>query len=188
MPTTPMLRVRTVVTGVAGSPYYLVGYFEDLTDNEQQCVDAWAAFTSAAAANQPTGSNWLTEGDVEVVDPITGDTIGVRGADQVLVLGSTNLPLLPPASQALIRWRTGVYVGGREIRGRTNMPLQFQDNATSGGTVKGSVQTFYKERADTLVNQITAEHVVWSKTNGRWERTVTASVWDQFSVLRSRRD
>lgn len=188
MPTTNMLRVRTVVTGVAGSPYYIVGYFEDLGDNEQQCVDAWSDFTAVDPGAQKQGSRWETEGEVEVVNPITGDTVGVRQATPVVINGITDLPVLPLSQQLLVRWRTGVYVAGREIRGRTNLPIQFVANSTSTGTPTSTIIDATNIRATTLQEQILAELVVWSKKNGRWERVTTSSTWNQFSVLRSRRD
>lgn len=188
MPTGTLRRVRTIVTGVAGSPYYLVGYFSAESGTAQDCVDAWSDFVIGPAVNGKLGSTWTTEGEVELVNPVTGDTIGLEDAVGIDVLGTTDYDLLPTSNQALVRWRTGNYVAGREVRGRTNLPLQSVGSIDDAGNLNSTVINGYRTRAATLIDDPATVHVIWSKKNGLWWATQTASVWEKLSVLRSRRD
>lgn len=188
MPTTPMLRVTTVVTGVAGSPYYIRGYFNEEGSDPDEVVDNWHTFVIPDALSGPTGSTWTTDGPLDRVDPVSGDVIGQVEALGAVTTGTNTGQLLPPSNQTLFRWRTGVYVNGREIRGRTNKPLPFLNNSNNRGSLAEGYRSGQEGLATTLLNQLLSPLVVWSKKNGRWEAVTSASVWQEFAVLTSRRD
>lgn len=188
MPTSPMRRVRTIVTGVAGSPYYLVGYFDAQEGTAADCVLAWSNFCLPTPADGLEGSVWETQGVTEIVDPVSGNVTGIDSTATIFKTGDTEYQTLPPSNQCLIRWRTGNYVAGREVRGRTNLPLQSKDSADTDGKVAGFVANAYTTRAQLLVDNADITHVVWSKKNGVWWATESGSCWTEFSILRTRRD
>lgn len=192
MPTTPMYRVETTITGVAGSPYYIVGYFDSEAGSPDAAIGAWHTFitgsTTGTAAGFPTDATIRTSNLVPVIDPVDGGTLSVAIGDVISQAGANTGPRTPPATQMLMRWRTGVYANRREIRGRTNLPCVMEEASTAMGVVEPSVVTGLNGRAADLLADADAVHVVWSKKNGVWADTTAGGLWDQFSVLRSRRD
>jgi hypothetical protein len=94
---------------------------------------------------------------------------------------------LPAATSLLIRWRTGQYASGKEIRGRTNIP-GICESLSTNGTPDPALITTWQTRATALLSSANARHVVWSKKNGGACVTSSASPWTQWAILRSRRD
>ena len=187
-----MAKVQTVLTGVAGSPYYMNGYFDLTVGTAQDMIDAWHTFVVGAigsdTSNYPTGALIRTDGTLQVVNPVDGAVEAlVTGAPQTSG-GIGTGPVLPPSNQALVRWRTGIYVDRREVRGRTNIPAQFEAASTVLGQVEPAYINGYTDRGQTLIDDENTNFVVWSKKNGQWQPAVTASCWEQFAILRSRRD
>lgn len=188
MGTTPMGRIRTIVTGVAGAPYFMTGYFSDTDLSVQAAIDAWHQFCTDAESARPVNAQYTTLGEVALVDPVSGDTVGVeQGVDRVYV-GSTVADILPRQTQLLVRWRTGQYIDGREVRGRTFMPLQFEAVNSAQGNPQADHRAGVQSRINTLINSSTLNLCVWSKKNGVWYDATSGSVWDQWATLRSRRD
>lgn len=188
MPTTPIRRVRTTVTGVAGSPYYINGYFDAGTGTTAQCITAWHRFVLDQASAQPNGAVIRTEAEVPVINPVTGEVIQVETSPALEDSGTNTNSLAPPSTQLLVRWRTGQFIGAREVRGRTNLPMMFSANVDSKGDPVAALRTSALLRANTLIADANTVNVVWSKTKGVWFPVLTTNVWTKFAVLRSRRD
>jgi hypothetical protein len=182
-----LYRIRTVMTGVAGSPYLNTLFFQEATGTAQQAVTAVATFWGAVDAQMHQDVIWDIEQDVEVIDDTTGQIQSVVTTTGGSGNGALTDDLLPPATQALIRWRTGVFVGGREIRGKTYIPALTEVSSVAG-QVASSAQTAFQNAANTLVGTANANLAVWSRKNGVSEDVTSGSVWNQFAVLRSRRD
>lgn len=183
-------RVRTIVSGVGGSPYYLTGYFNPTAGTPQQQVNAWHGFCipGTVAADVPVGSSWVTSGEVQRINAATGDVIDVETVNDVTINGTYVVNLLPRASQALCRWRTGIFYGGREVKGHTNIPLQTVNTLSpQGGLTSGAVGGILA-RAAALVADPVTEFCVWSRKQGVGEVVTGTGVWNQYSQLRSRRD
>jgi hypothetical protein len=182
-----MWKVTQVATGVAGSPYYLTGYFDGYGGTAQNAADAWRAMLSGGVSTYTAPLIFQPIIEVQQVDPTNGNLIATS---IVSVLGQTFTGAgdpLPPATSLLLRWRTGAYVGGREIRGRTNIPRQAETDSTLGVPTTTLLAT-WQARQTALLATANAKHVVWSPKNGVWAQTVGASPWSQWAVLRSRRD
>lgn len=182
-----MYKVTQVATGVAGSPYYLTAYFDQFGGTAQAAADAWRAFLAPTSTVYRTGLAFSAITEVGLVDPVTGDLTGLEPVTigSMSMIGGTDP--LPAATSLLIRWRTGAYIGGKEIRGRTNIPGQLE----SGNDVAlptSALTSAWQTRATALATAAGAQHVVWSKKNGVWAVTQTASPWSQWAILRSRRD
>lgn len=180
-----MLRVITRFTGVQGSPWFSTIHM-DGTDQ-----------TSATAANTAVGAFWesvdnyidnavlwATESEIESINPVTGETVGAFAVTPVSGSGDAAGDLLPIAAQALVRIRTGVFVGGREIRGRIFVP-GVNETYNANGVLEPTAQTGILAAANTLD---AAGLLVWSRTHGQAVIASTLSVASDFAVLRSRRD
>jgi hypothetical protein len=94
---------------------------------------------------------------------------------------------LPDATQIVIQWRTGVYHNGREIRGRTFIP-GLADFTNDEGNVALATRTAIQSDLDTWLAAQAGLFFIWSRKNGLTAVVSDSSVWNEFGVLRSRRD
>jgi len=185
--TAVMRRVTQVATGVAGSPYYLTAYFDSGNGTAQTNATNWRNLLSGGVSTYVAPLTFLPITEVARIDPTTGDLVGldpVTVAQQVFTGAGDPLPA---ATSLLLRWRTGEYVGGREIRGRTNIP-RMQELDNTGGVPSATLVSTWAARLATFLAASDSIHVVWSPKNGVWAPTTSNSVWAQWAVLRSRRD
>jgi hypothetical protein len=183
-----MMRYRTVFSGPQGSPWVSTMYSSGISQAEADAfVAAVGAFWGAVDALMNTGVTWATEAEVEIVDPITGDITGTLVTTPQTGAGATVTELLPRIAQAVVRWRTGIFVAGREVRGRTFIP-GLTELANTTGQLTPATQTTIQTAADTLNGVVGPTLNIWSRTHGVTHPVATASVWSQFSYLGSRRD
>lgn len=182
-----MYRVRTTFGGVAGSPWISTMYFDEAGGTPANAVTAVGTFWNAVDSLMETSVVWATLADVETVQADTGNVTAVETTIPQTGNGVAATTGLPIASQMLVRWRTGVYVAGREVRGRTFIP-GLATAVNSDGVPSGSAQTTVNNAASALVGALDAQLVVWSRTHGQARVVTVGSVWNQFAVLRSRRD
>lgn len=186
-----MLKTETVWSGVAGAPYYTALYF--LGESEEQAESAHAATVElwqAIVAYYRADMTATVQPEVSVVDPATGLTTATFLEASVPVVGSGSPPYQPLVIQGLLRLRTGTYVGGREIRGKIFLPGtgDSQDNnGVPAADYQGTITTLFNAfLADTLALGIPLQ--VWSRAGGVSASVQAGSVWNQWAILRSRRD
>jgi len=181
-------RVRTTFTG----PMVVGGgvqdfYFDSNVGTTQDAVDAAHTFWTAAhdcfrvdtIAHFPSevtilGANGVITGIDSVTAP--GNVSGVDDSDP-----------LPPQTQMLVRWRTGQFSNGREVRGRTFIPSAGEATSFLGAPTASRVAAL-AAAANTLVTDTSAQLVVWSRTHQVAFPVDSSSVWSKFATLRSRRD
>jgi len=186
-----MLRVRVSInsSAVAGGPWLYTSYW---TGNDSQggadtARNAVVAFFNSFRAHQHTS---VTNTLVTVVDQLaldgtlTGQYVVAASAQAGLVNTST---LLPPATQGLIHWRTGSFIGGRELRGKTFLPGMTEGENVQGvmdGTVNGLILGY----ANTLRAVANPALGVWSRKSAAISTVSAAQVPTKWAVLRSRKD
>lgn len=185
--TDTMIKVTQVATGVAGTPYYLSAYFNASVSTPQACADAWRNLLMPVASTYTAPYTFLAVTEVGLVNAINGDLVGTEPVTLPQLIGTGAGEPLPAATSLLIRWRSGEYVGGREIRGRTNVARLAEADSTNG-VPSSSLLTTWQGRLTTFLAAANAKHVVWSPKNGTWAATTAGNVWGQWAVLRSRRD
>nr|CRY97409.1 hypothetical protein [uncultured prokaryote] len=183
-------RVRTVMTGVAGAPYYSNMYFDILGGGTS--FDAEPLITGVQTFWQ-TINGALTEplvgtvdGVVQVYDEVTGNAIGAQSTTNETFVGSATAGGLPKATQGLIELRTGMYAGGREIRGKVFIP-SLGSVVNDGSLPKASYLTQWVGAAETL-RDAGLGWCVWSRKNGVSPLVLNINAYQNFAVLRSRRD
>jgi len=182
-----MYRVRIVFDGMPGAPWLSTLYFNETGGTAQQAATAAGTFWGAVDALMDNEVNWTTEGDVTLINSATGNATGVVATTPVTGTGALSTLALPFVAQGLIRWRTGVYVAGRELRGRTFVPALATASNDNGRVLAASVTTM-NNAAAALLADANSELVVWSKTHGSASPALTGNAWSQFASLRSRRD
>lgn len=185
-----MLRITTEWTGLSGAPYYTNFFTGGNTIGE-----------AVALANATTGL-WediapfvnaqltaVVPNEVTRVDPATGEAIGLFAVngDSVPMTGAAEA--LPWATQGLVRIRTAVYAGGREIRGRCFVPGPTQDS-NDGGVPTEVYTSSIQSRFETFGGAAAPAGGigVYSPTNRIFAPGNLFSVWSEWAVLRSRRD
>jgi len=184
-----MLRVSTVMTGHPGAPYFSTMYFNGVLDSEaidaQSAVhDFWGGLVGFIAG----GLAMQVQPDVEQIDPVTGFILDVH-SNAVAVVNSTGNAPLPFATQGLLRWRTGQFVAGKEIRGRTFIP-----NLANDAQLSALPSTAFTTAANAAATGLLTdpgpanEFGVWSRKNGQFAQASNGTLWSNFAVLRSRRD
>lgn len=181
-----MYRVRTTFDGVQGSPYLSTFYFSSALGSAQQAATAAGTFWNSVEPVMVSALNWTLERDVATIDAATGQTTAVTQVSANSGSGSAGAGPLPFSNQGLIRWRTGVFAGGREIRGRTFIPGPTETlsdevpTAAYGTTINPAITALIGDANSTLV--------VWSRANGVEEDVTSGDLWNSWAVLRSRRD
>jgi len=183
-----MLRIRTAGTGsAAGVPYLSTMYFTGSTQTEaDSAAAAVRAFWLAIQVRMLTGIQMQVESQVLVIDPGTGQPTNAFTTSTASVAGTGSGSALPTSNQGLVRWSTGVFIGGRQVRGRTFLPYVPVSENSGGRPIAGYV-TAVAAAAATLVSVTSPEMVVWSRTHGVQPGVTGGSVWSEFAVLRSRR-
>jgi len=181
-------RVRTVFTGVAGTPWYSNMYFGGDVD-DQAAVDGVATFWNGLLNFIDNDVAVLTQGEVTVITVETGVVAGLNSADPVSQNGQNAADPLPRATQLLLQLHTGEYVGGREIRGKVFLPGFCEDN-TTGGVFNGAAVAAANAAAEGLRDNgvFNDGWVVYSRKNNRIDTVDTATASAKPAILRSRRD
>lgn len=184
----PMYRVRTVFTGVAGTPYYSNLYFAQEGGTVAQARAAVNAFWEANKALITQNLKWIIENEVPVIDEVLGEVLSVESdVTSYQSQGTRTETPIPYSNQVLARLRTGAFAGGREIRGRIFIPGFTQISQDSDGVVV-SAAAGIQTNLNALIASANAQLVVWAKSKGSYAVVNSGSVWNKFAVLRSRRD
>jgi hypothetical protein len=145
--------------------------------------DFWDAL-KAGIANDFTITN---EAAVYVIDATTGQPTGIQSVPAVSVTGTNAQDNEPFATQGLVEWRTGNFVAGREIRGRTFIPGPCYDQS-SGGVPSSAYVTRVNSAVTALLGQLDSTLMVYSRKNLLAAGVDVGQCWGKWAVLRSRRD
>lgn len=184
-----LMRVRTVFTGVAGTPWYLNLHFEGGTAAFQDAIDHVIAFMTDVDDYMHPDVDYVVEGDVTFLDVATGEVIGVASGTGGSGSGHNSGDMIPRSSQAMLRLRTGIYAGGRQIQGRILLPGFVEStNASNGGIDIPTIDALAVSAFDNLVDAGSPVLVVWSRTNDQDPVVQQIVGWAEWAVLRSRRD
>lgn len=183
-----MFRVRVAISGTSGAPYVATHYFIETGGSAQEAADAAHSFWTDVAPHTSDNLLYLVEPIVVIVDSTTGLPTGAVAVSTTPISGGDANTELPRASQALIRWVTGIYVNGRQVRGRTFVPGLTENQLLAGGQLNPAAQAALNAAAADFVADANSILCVYSPTNALAIATTGGSSWGEFAVLRSRRD
>jgi len=187
------LRVTSVFAGpqIVGGGFNVM-HFDSASDSSA-AADAAEAFWATVGAAMCTGNTVQVNREVELISESTGVITGIEDTGAHAVTTGANSNPISPASQGLIRLRTGVYRTSdttpprtKEIRGRIFIPAISESSCTAG--VPDSAIITVWEGALTTLLAATPTLVVWSREHLEEPAVISGSVWNQFAVLRRRRD
>lgn len=194
-----MLHVRAISTGVAGSPYYTNLYFNAEPTNVGIALARVSQFFTDLRPVMRTGITTNVESEVRVIDPSTGTVTDiVVGAEQAPIAAAAAGSIAPPATQGLIRLQTSGLRLNRQVQGRIFVPGVTVAAVSPTGTAQAAYQTALTDAATALRAATSGvQLVVWSRPRtltgpvglpGQQSPVTGASAWQNFAVLRSRRD
>lgn len=194
-----MFHVRSVSTGVAGSPYYTNLYFNGDPGNVNIALARVRQFWVDLAGVVRSGIVTNVESEVRVIDPSNGNVTNILvGAEQAAVAASAGGTVAPTATQGLIRLQTSGLRFNRQVQGRIFIPGVTQTAVSAQGTALSGYQNTLTTAATALrATTSGVQLVVWSRPRtltgpielfGQASPVTGASAWQDFAVLRSRRD
>lgn len=196
-----MIRFKIEFTG-PGMPGVATHYFggnpdsADLTNARDRVVAAWQAWDDVMS----NSTRWTLNPEAAVVDVATGDLTGVRSVVTATALGAQTGETLPTLVQGLIKWNTGIFIGGRRLIGHTFIPAPVEANNPAGvgprpdgtyltalaagitamlGAPSPGLVIWHRPKRDPVTNVVTVPGTSSPATAG------AASL--QWSVLRTRR-
>ena len=185
-----MLRVTTEITGPQGAPYYTTIHFGGTTSGQATAAaNAVRTFWADLADRLWEGMSPLVQSDIPSIDPATGQIVEMFSVVTTAVdMNAVGEPL-PPFTQLLHRWRTGDFVAGRELRGRTFVPGIMEVDSVNGAPTAGLLADVQAAFDAMGTNGVPAgQIVVYSPTHHVFSLVSSHTNWNQFAILRSRRD
>lgn len=185
-----MLRVTTTMTGLSGAPYYSTQYFEGTEAAEAAAViPALHTFWTSIKGYITSGLTIDINDEVEVVNIATGQVENTHSVASVPITSSGNAAL-PKSTQGLLRLRTSSFVNGRRLLGRIFIPALANDAQLTGIPSTGFMSTLATAGNALITDTAGGNHEfgVYSVTHRTFAPVTSVSTWNQFAVLRSRRD
>lgn len=183
-----MWRITTLFSGpkvVGGgiSQLYFNDAAGDIADAKLAVQNFWAladdvVHVSTTISIQAEVETVSLSGSITAVETV-GDVVNLTGTD--------DSDPLPPANQTLVRWRTGTFQNGREVRGRLFIPCGGEAYSVAGQPGGGRLTTL-QGAVSGLVNDVNSTLVVFSRTHLVAPPVSAGQVAPYFAVLRSRRD
>jgi hypothetical protein len=180
-------RVRVDLSGTAGGPGVSTYYFADDVITAQQAADAvgdlWTDPFSAEMANDVA---WQVESEVDGID-LDGTLTAVENVTGASGNGTLTGEPLPWATQYLVRWGTNLIVNGRRLQGKTFVPGPTEDG-NDNGVPSSTVISDMNTALNAFVVANAGIFGIWSKTHAAFGVVGSGTLWNEFAVLRSRRD
>lgn len=191
-----VIEYRANWEGPVGGPGVTVWHGRtSVSGQDQAASEALAgkmhAFFDAIKALIPTGYTISFPGEAIELNTTTGaleDVYTFTAPADVVCSGSGDWAA---PSGARVEWRTGAIVSGRRLRGRTFIVPIAAGAYDSEGTIDSGTVTLLQGAADDALDDSLFSDVdlsVWSRTHGIQADITSASIPDEVTVLRSRRD
>lgn len=183
-----MYRVRTNISGGITGPGLSTFYFNDTSPaTAQHAADAVHTFWDSIKNRVVNTVTFQVDPTVYTIDVTTGHPTLVTPVTAAPVVGQSTADPLPYSLQGLIEMHTGFFPGGREVRGRLFIPGADESLSTLGVPIAAYISSL-QTAANALIADPNADWVVWSRKNHTVQPVTSAGVWNQWAVLRSRRD
>lgn len=183
-------RIRTVFSGVAGTPWYSNMHFTWVNGTEQDHLDAVGDFWGAIDVLQDDAITWAVESDATVINDATGDIIAIESGVGPTGAGTATFDPLPYQTQGLVNWLTGTFVAGRQLRGKTYVPGLTENANDASGIMTTAARDVIAAAATALVaaSSVPGPLRVFSRKNLTSATVGSFVAPTKWAVMRSRRD
>jgi hypothetical protein len=197
----PIGKVQCILTGFAGAPGLINLYWNGAAAGSFTSADATAAVAATYALMNAIKGGFTSscaiqvQPNVETVDALTGQLIGVVSATPVASITGTGTGTTLAAEGPLLQWLTADVVGRRLVRGRTFIVPSASAALSTIGTVLPTYVTTALAAAAAYIATSGPSPVIWHRpvpfstgANGSAHEIVAAGMPLTVAVLRSRRD
>lgn len=190
-----MYRVITNWSGGKIGTGFTNMFFTAGVSTQQACVDAVRAFFSSSysvGAGLPTGVVLSWPATVDTIEATNGELTDTVGVTAPAVVTGSDSSRYAAVAGACVSWRTGAFVGGRRVRGRTFLVPAGGQMLQADGTIDTTFIGFIQSAANTLI-AAAPELTVWHRptshaaANGSQHPVAAATISDQTAFLSSRR-
>lgn len=184
-----MMRLRWVWTGVAGTPWYTNLYVAgDSLGEAQAQADLQQDFFTGFSFQLSSNITIALDPFVPVVDASDGQIqAGYTVNTPPAVTGQEGGDMLPRQANSLTTFSTGVYVGGRQIKGKCFLGGYTVASSDGDGHYDETRRNAVELQWQTYIDG-GSTLVVWSKKNGASAAVTDATVAQQWATINSRRD
>jgi len=186
-----MAVIREILTrwSLPGGNAVTVMWF-DATPTIASQRTALHAFFTGTKAFQATSTSYAIDGAGREVESTTGALTGAWSeASSKTGTGTGGATQLSDADQILVQWRTTTINNGRFMRGRTFLPGISSPQLSNGNVLAATVASI--AALGTTLATSGAELQVWARpvsgAGGVATDVSSATVWNEFAVLRQRR-
>lgn len=178
-----LCRVRTVWTGWPGAPGVSTMLFDAAATPPLTAV---SGFWTAVRSLLPSAITLQVEGTGQTLDPLTGKANGNWTGTAPAPVQGFGGPKYAGPSGAMVSWRTGAFIDGREVRGKTFLVPGSIDDYDSDGTIDPTKLGLLQTAATALASSSNALTIL-SRATGGTAKVTSAVAVDKVVVLRSRR-
>lgn len=187
-------RMRVALTGFSGGPGVNTFYATD----GPTMAPLLRGFFDDLKVFYPQEFNETVENSGDIFESTTGVHTGIWSTTtQAIVTGtSTNMHAAPAG--ALARWRTGTFLSGRQLVGRSFLVPLTVVAYNSSGEMDESIRLQIEGFCADLVTAAAGDLMVWQRPiaagqpggprGGGFAAVTSASVSTKVAILRSRRD
>lgn len=185
-------RVQTVLTGVAGSPWYSNLFFSADGVDPQACATRVRGYWLLLAPQIGLGVTAQVNAETLQLDDATGEVVAGHPTPQAVATMTGTGEVLPPATQGLIKFKTLQVRNGRRVQGRSFIPWMLESNNANGGVPTSTFLNAAQAAGDHLQLNVPTPFGVWrrpvSGAGGEYVTCTATIPWAKWAVLRSRRD
>jgi hypothetical protein len=181
--------VRTVWSGVGGSPFYsTIRYLVGGSATGQEVVDEWETVLDSASPAFDNALVAVIDPEITIIESTTGTLTGTLAVTGATVSMDGSGDAIPPANQLLVQLSTPNIVAGRRLRGRLFLPGMLEANSDVNGAPTSGLRSDIDALFATMVTNLADSWCIYSPTHRVYATVNGASCWNKFAVLRSRRD
>lgn len=177
-------KYQLVWKGMSGGPGVSTFYFDAASAIPHT---AMTTFVNALKTSVAATVTVQFPGSGITIDDATGNAVGSWTAAAPADVAMTSAGSYSSPVGAVINWRTGVYAGGRELRGKTFVVPLAAATMTSGGILSAATQSGIAAAANALAGSAVPPRV-FSRANHTSAPVASATVPTLPAVLTSRRD
>lgn len=191
--------LRTRVIYVSGGVQCLLTHYWDSAGGTQSAIITEALarvrsmFNQVAAFYPATAAiTYVTVGDF--IEETTGELQGqATGTAPSAITATGTGDFLPQQTQGLMRYYTGAFFGGRQVRGRTYLPNPLESSNDASGVPSAAYRTAWQAGADRLGTTIVTpiSQRVWRRPRpgvpGLSYPVTARDIAPTWSIQRSRR-
>lgn len=181
-------RVVAEWAGPSGAPYFTTLHFRDSGGTAQQAATAARTFLVAFQNYISSSCGVTVLPEVFTIDLLTGEPTAVTSTTTTAFGGAAAGDPLPRGTQLNLRFRTGTFVNGHEVRGRFYLPMVVEAENDTSGNPSSALRTAANAAGAALIADANSLFCVYSKVHKAAYDVASVTAVTKWSFLRSRRD